>query len=364
MARIMRRSLLDGAARPCPKVGAGAARRPGRRRSRGDDGVGGSAAPLAPLAAARILSVDGWAAGCRAPVAPGGRAGPGPGAGPAGPGRPAAGAGAGPGQPGGGPAGADRRRTGRRCCGRRRARLGENLHDTLAAPRLLVRPGFVGEEPCPGDGRASGGRRGGGAGGVGPGAAAAERAPGLLGTAGRWLAGELARRGIGPVAVVTGTVHNPAVDRLLQERRRAAGLLPLPRRRGSGASAAPPGPGRGGGGAAGPEPGRAQPAGALPGPAGADGGRVRPAGPAAGHPGAAAGHRAARGRATWCGTWRPCDRSRTRRRRGTTRRWPPSWPPATARWRNCCGGTRPSGSGSTTVGPNEHRRRERTDGRP
>jgi len=112
-------------------------------------------------------------------------------------------------------------------------RLGENLHDTLAAPRLLARPGFVGEEPCPD----TGGRP---VGDVAAALAAAGRGllllSGHLGCwelLGPWMAGELARRGIGPLAVVTGTVHNPAVDRLLQERRRASGLLPLPRREGS-----------------------------------------------------------------------------------------------------------------------------------
>jgi Kdo2-lipid IVA lauroyltransferase/acyltransferase len=44
---------------------------------------------------------------------------------------------------------------------------------------------------------------------------------------GAWLAGQLDRP-----AVVTATVHNPAVDRLLQDRRRALGLEPLPRDQG------------------------------------------------------------------------------------------------------------------------------------
>ncbi len=46
------------------------------------------------------------------------------------------------------------------------------------------------------------------------------------------VARELERLGRGPLAVVTGTVHNEPVDRLLQARRRAAGLLPVPRRDG------------------------------------------------------------------------------------------------------------------------------------
>ncbi len=42
----------------------------------------------------------------------------------------------------------------------------------------------------------------------------------------------LRREGLGPLAVVTGTVHNPPVDRLLQERRRALGLKPMARSEG------------------------------------------------------------------------------------------------------------------------------------
>ncbi len=42
----------------------------------------------------------------------------------------------------------------------------------------------------------------------------------------------LERRGLGPLAVVTGTVHNPPVDAMLERRRRALGLLPVPRRQG------------------------------------------------------------------------------------------------------------------------------------
>lgn len=44
---------------------------------------------------------------------------------------------------------------------------------------------------------------------------------------GVWLASR-----VEPTAVVTGTVRNPAVDRLLQDRRRALGLHPLPREAG------------------------------------------------------------------------------------------------------------------------------------
>ncbi len=61
----------------------------------------------------------------------------------------------------------------------------------------------------------------------------------LTGHLGSWellgvrVARVLDRIGRGPLLVITGTVHNEPVDRLLQDRRRAAGLLPVPRRAGS-----------------------------------------------------------------------------------------------------------------------------------
>lgn len=42
----------------------------------------------------------------------------------------------------------------------------------------------------------------------------------------------LERRGCGPLAVVTGTIHNPPVDAMLNRRRRRLGLRPLARREG------------------------------------------------------------------------------------------------------------------------------------
>ena len=112
-------------------------------------------------------------------------------------------------------------------------RLGENLADTLAIPRLLERPGFVTEEPCPG----TGGRPV-----VEVLAELADRGNGvilLMGhlgcweLLGSWLTAAMTRRGLGALGAVTGTVHNPAVDRLLQERRRSLGLLVLPRTAGA-----------------------------------------------------------------------------------------------------------------------------------
>jgi KDO2-lipid IV(A) lauroyltransferase len=106
-------------------------------------------------------------------------------------------------------------------------RLGENLADTLAAPRILA-----GGLPVV-------------AAGSSPVAAVAELAAagrgvflltGHLGCwelLGGWLARELDAAGLGPLGVVTGTVRNPPVDRLLQERRRALGLRVLPREQGA-----------------------------------------------------------------------------------------------------------------------------------
>jgi Kdo2-lipid IVA lauroyltransferase/acyltransferase len=106
------------------------------------------------------------------------------------------------------------------------AALGETLHATLTADRIAA-GGFreVREE----------------AGLDGEGVVAACRrllAPGrgallLTGHLGCWeLLGAWLARHLGPVGVVTGTVHNPAVDDLLQARRRALGMTPLPREAG------------------------------------------------------------------------------------------------------------------------------------
>ena len=51
---------------------------------------------------------------------------------------------------------------------------------------------------------------------------------------GAWVSRRLRAAGLGEMAVVTGTVHNPAVDRLLQARRRKLGLTVLPREAGPG----------------------------------------------------------------------------------------------------------------------------------
>jgi KDO2-lipid IV(A) lauroyltransferase len=112
--------------------------------------------------------------------------------------------------------------------------LGWNLFDTLAARRLLDRDGVVVEEPGPGTSP-------GGVGEILAGLAAQGRGvfilTGHLGCwelLGGWLARELSAHGLAGLGVVTGTVRNPPVDRLLQGRRRALGMTVLPRHEGAG----------------------------------------------------------------------------------------------------------------------------------
>jgi KDO2-lipid IV(A) lauroyltransferase len=106
-------------------------------------------------------------------------------------------------------------------------RLGENLADTLAAPRILAGAVPVvetGEPVLAVIGRLAARGRG------------VFLLTGHLGCwelLGGWLARELAAAGLGPLGVVTGTVRNPPVDRLLQDRRRALGMRVLPREDGA-----------------------------------------------------------------------------------------------------------------------------------
>ena len=105
--------------------------------------------------------------------------------------------------------------------------LGETLYATLTVDMLAAR-GFPGVSEAPGpDGR---------------GALAALRdllAKGrgallVTGHLGCWeLLGAWLAHGLDGAAVVTGTVRNPAVDQLLQDRRRALGIEPLARDRGA-----------------------------------------------------------------------------------------------------------------------------------
>ena len=123
----------------------------------------------------------------------------------------------------------------RRCLLREAAEaLGLNLFDTLAADRLLEINGSVVEEPGLVAGRP-------GVGDVLADLAAPGRGvfilTGHLGCwelLGAWLVRELRARGLDGLGVVTGTVSNPPVDRLLQGRRRRLGMTVLPRQDGVG----------------------------------------------------------------------------------------------------------------------------------
>jgi Kdo2-lipid IVA lauroyltransferase/acyltransferase len=101
--------------------------------------------------------------------------------------------------------------------------LGETLYATLTADRIAA-GGWreVREDPGPqGEGVTAACRR---LLAPGRGALLLTGHIGCWELLGAWLAAQL-----GPVGVVTGTVHNPEVDALLQARRRALGMTPLPR---------------------------------------------------------------------------------------------------------------------------------------
>jgi len=107
-------------------------------------------------------------------------------------------------------------------------RLGQNLFDTLAADRLLAKSGGVTEEAVQlgeaplrevlRDLTASG-----------RGLLILTGHLGCWELLGGWLAREVKAAGLGDLGVVTGTIHNPPVDRLVQDRRRRLGMKVLPR---------------------------------------------------------------------------------------------------------------------------------------
>lgn len=107
--------------------------------------------------------------------------------------------------------------------------LGENLHDALAAPRLLAEQGLVSTATDRWDGSRVLDEELRALGRLGRGLVVLTGHFGCWELLGGWLARELPRLGIGPLAVVTGTIHNPAVDRLVQDRRRQLGMITLPR---------------------------------------------------------------------------------------------------------------------------------------
>lgn len=109
------------------------------------------------------------------------------------------------------------------------ARLGENLFDALAMFRRLDRPGLVKEES---DGKSDFAETLSELARPGRGVVILTGHLGCWEMLGGWLARAVPEAGCGPLAVVTGTIHNPAVDRMVQARRRRAGLIVLPRQDG------------------------------------------------------------------------------------------------------------------------------------
>ena len=107
------------------------------------------------------------------------------------------------------------------------AALGRNFWDFLAAPRLLNQPGLVrcqAEDPAGEESLVEVLRR---LRGAGRGVLV------LAGHLGCWeLCGAWLSREIGGLAVVTGTIHNPPVDRMVQNRRQEWGMTVLARDRG------------------------------------------------------------------------------------------------------------------------------------
>ena len=117
---------------------------------------------------------------------------------------------------------------------RRSARaLGVTLCHTLAARRLLETPGAVVEAPFAGDDDRGIGDWLAELAAAGRGVLILTGHIGCWELAGGWVAAQMSTRGLGPLGVVTGRIHNPPVDRLIQDRRRAIGLHVLPREAGA-----------------------------------------------------------------------------------------------------------------------------------
>jgi len=112
--------------------------------------------------------------------------------------------------------------------------MGLNLFDTLAADRLLAKDDSVAEEPGPVAGMSWVGDVLADLAAPGRGVFILTGHLGCWELLGGWLVRELRARGLDGLGVVTGTVRNPPVDRLLQGRRRRLGMTVLPRRDGAG----------------------------------------------------------------------------------------------------------------------------------
>lgn len=111
--------------------------------------------------------------------------------------------------------------------------LGRNFFHMLAATRLLQDSAAVVEESPAGAVVETIGSRLAQLSAAGRGVLVVTGHIGCWEWAGGWVAQVMAARGLGPLGVVTGTVHNPAVDRLLQNQRRSLGLHALPRDEGA-----------------------------------------------------------------------------------------------------------------------------------
>jgi len=111
--------------------------------------------------------------------------------------------------------------------------LGRNLFQTLAAPRLLRRKDAIVEEIAAGADNRNIGECLAELAAPGRGVFVLTGHIGCWELAGGWVAQALAARRLGPLGVITGTIHNPAVDRLIQERRGILGLQVLPREAGA-----------------------------------------------------------------------------------------------------------------------------------
>ncbi len=111
--------------------------------------------------------------------------------------------------------------------------LGFNLFDTLVADRLLENGDVVVEEPGPVAGKPLVGDVLADLAAPGRGVFILTGHLGCWELLGAWLARQLRARGLDGLGVVTGTVRNPPVDRLLQERRLKLGMTVLPRQDGA-----------------------------------------------------------------------------------------------------------------------------------
>jgi len=111
--------------------------------------------------------------------------------------------------------------------------LGLNLFDTLVAGRLLEIDDSVVEEPGPLPGQPRVGDVLADLAAPGRGVFVLTGHLGCWELLGGWLARQVQSRGLKGLGVVTGTVRNPPVDRLLQDRRRRLGMTVLPRQEGA-----------------------------------------------------------------------------------------------------------------------------------